>query len=57
MSATGIRFGVARHILQINPYVPGKPEDELMREFGLPGVIKMASNENCLGHRLEHSKK
>lgn len=49
MSTTIYRFGVAPHILQIDPYKPGKPEDELARELGLSRVFKMASNENCLG--------
>ena len=34
---------------QIKPYVPGKPIEEVQREFGLDDVIKMASNENPLG--------
>ena len=33
----------------IKPYVPGKPIEEVERELGLTGVIKMASNENPLG--------
>lgn len=33
----------------IKPYVPGKPVEEVERELGLKGVIKMASNENPLG--------
>ncbi len=33
----------------IPPYVPGKPIEEVERELGLNGVIKMASNENPLG--------
>lgn len=33
----------------IKPYVPGKPADEVEREFSVSGVIKMASNENPLG--------
>jgi histidinol-phosphate aminotransferase len=36
-------------ILNVKPYQPGKPIDEVMREFGLHDVIKMASNENPLG--------
>ena len=43
------RFTVSANILKIEPYLPGKPEEELMRELGLSHVIKMASNENCLG--------
>lgn len=33
-------------ILQVRPYVPGKPVEELQRERGLHEVIKLASNEN-----------
>src|SRR2546421_7206617 len=36
------------HILGIAPYEPGKPIDELEREFGIPDAIKLASNENPL---------
>jgi histidinol-phosphate aminotransferase len=43
------RFPVPPNILEIQPYKPGKPEEELMRELNLDHVIKLASNENCLG--------
>ena len=33
----------------IRPYVPGKPIEEVQREYGLRDVIKLASNENPLG--------
>ncbi|MGD8244773.1 MAG: histidinol-phosphate transaminase [Anaerolineae bacterium] len=33
----------------IQPYVPGKPVEEVQREYGLDDVIKLASNENPLG--------
>jgi len=33
----------------LRPYVPGKPIDEVQREFGLDDVIKLASNENPFG--------
>ncbi len=46
---TANRFTVSSKIQQIQPYVPGKPEDELIRELGLTRVIKLASNENALG--------
>lgn len=36
-------------IFNLQPYVPGKPIDEVKRELGLEDVIKMASNENPLG--------
>jgi histidinol-phosphate aminotransferase len=33
----------------LNPYQPGKPVSELEREYGVTGIIKLASNENPLG--------
>lgn len=33
----------------LSPYVPGKPIEELERELGIQGAIKLASNENPLG--------
>lgn len=36
-------------VATLKPYVPGKPVDELKREFGLTEVIKLASNENPIG--------
>lgn len=38
-----------QQILAIKPYVPGKPVEEVERELGISGVIKLASNENPLG--------
>lgn len=40
-------------IEKIPPYIPGKPIEEVERELGLNGVIKMASNENPLGPSKE----
>ena len=40
---------VAPHILALQAYEPGKPEDELRRELGLSDVTKLASNENPHG--------
>ncbi|QSQ25738.1 histidinol-phosphate transaminase [Pyxidicoccus parkwayensis] len=40
---------VPTHVETLKPYVPGKPIEETEREFGLKGVIKLASNENPLG--------
>lgn len=37
------------HLLNIKPYIPGKPIEEVQRELGLKDVIKMASNENLFG--------
>jgi histidinol-phosphate aminotransferase len=36
-------------ILSLQPYIPGKPIEELQREFGLSRVVKLASNENPIG--------
>jgi len=36
-------------VLNVKPYQPGKPIEEVKRELGLADVIKMASNENALG--------
>ncbi len=36
-------------IRRLTPYQPGKPVEELERELGIEGSIKLASNENPLG--------
>ena len=36
-------------ILNVRPYAPGKPVDEVKREMGLDDVVKLASNENPEG--------
>lgn len=33
----------------ITPYSPGKPAEEVEREYGLKDAVKLASNENALG--------
>ncbi len=40
---------VREPLLTIRPYVPGRPIQDVMREFKLDHVIKMASNENPVG--------
>jgi len=37
------------YVLGIQPYVPGKPVEELERELGISHSIKLASNENPIG--------
>lgn len=37
------------HYGSLVPYVPGKPIEETEREYGVSGIAKLASNENCLG--------
>jgi histidinol-phosphate aminotransferase len=33
----------------LNPYLPGKPIEELERELGINNILKLASNENPMG--------
>ncbi|MEM7413584.1 MAG: histidinol-phosphate transaminase [Myxococcota bacterium] len=40
---------VKPHIRALAPYEPGKPPEELERELGIEGAIKLASNESPLG--------
>jgi histidinol-phosphate aminotransferase len=40
---------VPPHVACLDVYQPGKPTDELERELGITGAIKVASNENPLG--------
>jgi histidinol-phosphate aminotransferase len=37
------------YVASIKPYVPGKPVEELERDLGIKGSVKLASNENPLG--------
>jgi len=36
-------------VTKLQPYVPGKPIEELERELGISNIVKLASNENPLG--------
>ncbi len=40
---------VPPYIETLQPYIPGRPIDEVRRELGLVKVIKLASNENPFG--------
>lgn len=44
-----VRTLVPEWIRTLSPYPPGKPIEELERELGISGSIKLASNENPLG--------
>ena len=37
------------HIVNLSPYIPGRLIEEVEAELGFSGIIKLASNENCLG--------
>ncbi len=38
-----------QNLVSVKNYVPGKPLEELEREYGIKNAVKMASNENALG--------
>ncbi len=40
---------VKSYIAQLTPYQAGKPVEELERELGIEGAIKLASNESAIG--------
>ena len=40
---------VPSYISSLLPYIPGKPIEEVEREYGVSNVAKLASNENALG--------
>ena len=44
-----MKLPVRDNIASLIPYPPGKPLEELEREYGITGSIKLASNENALG--------
>ena len=37
------------HIMKLEPYVSGKPIKETKYKYGVKELIKLASNENCIG--------
>lgn len=44
-----MKLSIPENIETIKPYPPGKPLDELEREYGITDSIKLASNENPFG--------
>jgi histidinol-phosphate aminotransferase len=44
-----MKLRIPHHIATLVPYPPGKPLEELEREYGITDSIKLASNENPLG--------
>ncbi len=45
----GFQVPLRKNLTAIQPYVPGKPIEELERELGIKNATKIASNENPLG--------
>ena len=44
-----MKLKIPDYIRAIRPYKPGKPIEELEREYGVKNSVKLASNENPLG--------
>jgi histidinol-phosphate aminotransferase len=44
-----MKISIPDYIQAIESYVPGKPLEELEREYGISDSVKLASNENPLG--------
>lgn len=44
-----MKLDIPQNIEDIKPYPPGKPLEELEREYGITDSIKLASNENAWG--------
>ena len=44
-----MKLDIPKYILELPAYVPGKPIEEVEREYGIRNSIKLASNENPLG--------
>lgn len=42
-----------KELEHLGVYVPGKPIEEVQREFGLEKIVKLASNENPLGCSMQ----
>jgi len=40
---------VRKGVVDLSPYIPGKPIEDVKRELGLEEVIKLASNETSVG--------
>lgn len=46
---TGAEHLVRKGILDLKPYIPGKPIEDVQRELGLTEIVKLASNETSIG--------
>ncbi|MDR4888708.1 histidinol-phosphate transaminase [Fredinandcohnia sp. QZ13] len=42
-------MNIKEQLLDLKPYQPGKPIEEVKREYGLEKIVKLASNENPYG--------
>lgn len=44
-----VNFSIPQHIINLEPYKPGKSIKDIKSQYGLENVIKLASNENPIG--------
>lgn len=49
MSELALTRNALQGVLNLKPYEPGMPVEELQRKLGVPEAVKLASNENPLG--------
>ncbi|WP_449536741.1 histidinol-phosphate transaminase [Ferdinandcohnia sp. Marseille-Q9671] len=42
-------MNIKEQLLELKPYQPGKPIEEVKKEYGLDKIVKLASNENPYG--------
>ena len=50
LKTTAMSINYRKEIEDLKPYKPGKPIEDVKREYNLDRVIKLASNENPLGY-------
>lgn len=44
-----LQIRIPSHIVDLKPYIPGRPIEEIQKEYHFDKVIKLASNENPVG--------
>ncbi len=49
MKAPPLNRLVPAHVKNFEPYIPSRPDDELMRQYGCNRLIRLNNNENPLG--------
>ena len=50
-----MKLEIPDYLSAIKPYVPGKPIEEVQREYGIEHSIKLTSNEN-LGESIKKQR-
>ena len=55
-NSSSVLHSACDYVKELSPYLPGKPIEELQREFGINKISKLASNENPLGASIRAIK-